>query len=100
METWSLDSLLVSFISDHRWKCIHNPPRLQQTKSIYICTKTNAFIVSLAFADFFVGLSVIPSGFFCDTTNTCYLPQVWFSWVNFIKTRDFSWLKKGTFNLF
>ena len=34
-------------------------------------TKTNAFIVSLAVADFFVGLIVIPSLFFCDVANTC-----------------------------
>ena len=34
-------------------------------------TKTNAFIVSLAVADFFVGLIVIPSPFFCDITNNC-----------------------------
>ena len=38
-------------------------------------TKTNAFIVSLAVADFFVGLSVIPSLFFCDITNTCHWPR-------------------------
>ena len=87
METWSLHFLLVFFISDHRWKWIYNLPRLQQTKSTH---QTNAFIVSLAVADFLVGLSVIPSGFFCDITNTCYLPQLWFSWVNFIKKRDFS----------
>ena len=29
-------------------------------------TKTNAFIVSLAVADFFVGLSTVPSLFFCQ----------------------------------
>ena len=34
-------------------------------------TKTNAFIVSLVVADFFVGLIVIPSLFFCDIANTC-----------------------------
>ena len=34
-------------------------------------TKTNAFIVSLAVADFFVDLIVIPSLFFCDIANTC-----------------------------
>ena len=37
-------------------------------------TKTNAFIVSLAVADFCVGLSVIPFLFFCDITNTCLWP--------------------------
>ena len=38
-------------------------------------TKPNAFIVSLAVADFFVGLIVIPSLFFCDIANTCDGPQ-------------------------
>ena len=47
-------------------------------------TKTNAFIVSLAVADFCVGLGVIPSLFFCDITNTCDWPDHWFSWMNFI----------------
>ena len=48
-------------------------------------TKTNAFIVSLAVADFCVGLGVIPSLFFCDITNTCHWPDYWFSWVNIIR---------------
>ena len=48
-------------------------------------TKTNAFIVSLAVADFCVGMSVVPSLFFCDITNTCYWPQAWLSWVNFLR---------------
>ena len=48
-------------------------------------TKPNAFIVSLAVADFCVGLSVIPSLFFCDITNTCDSPQHLPSWVDFIR---------------
>ena len=48
-------------------------------------TKTNAFIVSLAVADFCVGLGVIPSLFFCDITNTCDWPQHFLSRVNFIR---------------
>ena len=52
-------------------------------------TKPNAFIVSLAVADFFVGLSVIPSLFFCDITNTCHWPHTHdhhlLSWVNIIR---------------
>ena len=34
-------------------------------------TKTNAFIVSLAVADFFVGLSTVPSLFFCQEEGDC-----------------------------
>ena len=54
-------------------------------------TKTNAFIsfiVSLAVVDFCVGLSFIPSRFFCDITNTCDWPHYllsWSSWVNIIR---------------
>ena len=47
-------------------------------------TKSNAFIVSLAVADFCVGLSVFLLCF-CDITNTCPQPDYWFSWVNIIK---------------
>ena len=34
-------------------------------------TKTNAFVVSLAVADFFVGLSAVPSLFFCEIASGC-----------------------------
>lgn len=34
-------------------------------------TKTNAFVVSLAVADFFVGLSAVPSLFFCQIASGC-----------------------------
>ena len=57
-------------------------------------TKTNAFIVSLAVADFCVGLGVIPSLFFCDITNTCDWPDHWFSWMNFIRW-SFSYTSAG-----
>ena len=48
-------------------------------------TKTNAFIVSLAVADFFVGMCVIPSLFFCDVTSSCDWPQPWHSWADIIR---------------
>ena len=48
-------------------------------------TKTNAFIVSLAVADFCVGLGVIPSLLACKVTNICHWPDYWFSWVNIIR---------------
>ena len=54
-------------------------------------TKTNAFIVSLAVADFCVGLSVIPSMFACDITNPCERPQHLRSWVNILR-----WLFSNT----
>ena len=34
-------------------------------------TKTNAFIVSLAVADFFVGMSAVPSLYFCEMASGC-----------------------------
>ena len=34
-------------------------------------TKTNAFVVSLAVADFFVGMSVVPTEFFCNVASGC-----------------------------
>ena len=49
-------------------------------------TKTNAFIVSLAVADFRVGLGVIPSLLACDVTNTCYWSlQVFVSWNDVVR---------------
>ena len=37
-------------------------------------TKTNAFVVSLAVADFFVGMFAVPSRFFCVMTSECKHP--------------------------
>ncbi|XP_020620003.1 histamine H2 receptor-like [Orbicella faveolata] len=40
-------------------------------------TKTNAFVVSLAVADFCVGISVVPSMFFCEMANGCKRQFFW-----------------------
>ena len=48
-------------------------------------TKTNSFIVSLAVADFCVGLSIIPSLFVCDVTSTCDWPQAFPSWKDVVR---------------
>ena len=48
-------------------------------------TKTNAFIVSLAVADFSVGAIVAPSLFFCDFTGGCNWPVAWPTWDHLIR---------------
>ena len=42
-------------------------------------TKTNAFVVSLALADFCVGISVVPPMFFCEMSTGCSLQSYWIS---------------------
>ena len=45
-------------------------------------TKTNAFIASLAVADFLVGVGVVPSLFFCEISGGgCKWPRAWSSWL-------------------
>ena len=46
-------------------------------------TKTNAFIVSLAVADFCVGAFAFPSLFFCEIRDGCNWPRPYASWVDF-----------------
>ena len=48
-------------------------------------TKTNVFVVSLAVADFCVGMSVVPSLFFCEMINGCNWPRALPSWVHLIR---------------
>ena len=48
-------------------------------------TKTNAFIFSLAVADFCVGAFVVPSLFVCHIRGGCDWPQTYASWVEFIR---------------
>ena len=59
-----LDFRLVSFNSDDGWKWISYFHRRLRTK-------TNAFVVSLAVADFFVGMSAVPSLFICEIVSGC-----------------------------
>ena len=49
-----------------------------------LCTKTNAFVVSLAVADFCVGMSVVPSLFFCEKATGCN-SQSWLTWVHLVR---------------
>lgn len=48
-------------------------------------TKTNAFIVSLAVADFFVGMSAVPSLFFCEIASGCDSDGLLADGVDFIR---------------
>ena len=48
----------------------------------HLRTKTNAFVVSLAVADFSVGLSAVPSLFVCNMAHWCDSPHAWLSWVH------------------
>ena len=47
-------------------------------------TKTNAFVVSLAVADFFVGMSVVPLMFFCKLATGCKPRYYWISFVRWL----------------
>ena len=47
-------------------------------------TKTNAFVVSLAVADFCVGMSVVPSIFFCEMATGCNPQSYWISLVRWL----------------
>ena len=48
-------------------------------------TKTNAFVVSLAVADLFVGLSAVPSLFFCELATTCNSQAFLADGMNFVR---------------
>ena len=40
-------------------------------------TKTNAFVVSLSAADFCVGMSIVPSMYFCEMATRCNIQSDW-----------------------
>ena len=45
-------------------------------------TKTNAFVVSLAVADFCVGITAVPSRFVCEMVNSCNDLSIWrIAWI-------------------
>ena len=46
-------------------------------------TKTNAFVVSLAVADFCVGMSVVPPMFFCEIATVCAKLQL--AWIGSVR---------------
>jgi len=48
-------------------------------------TKTNAFIVSLAVADFFVGMSAVPSLYFCEMASGCDSQGLFSGGITFIR---------------
>ena len=48
-------------------------------------TKTNAFIVSLAMADFLVGMSAVPLLFFCEMGSRCDSQDMDLDGINFIR---------------
>ena len=50
----------------------------------HLRTKTNAFVVSLAVADFFVGMSVVPTLFFCEMATGCS-SEGWSAWVHMLR---------------
>ncbi|XP_078367120.1 octopamine receptor beta-2R-like [Oculina patagonica] len=47
-------------------------------------TKTNAFVVSLAVADFCVGISVVPPMFFCEIATGCNSGSNWITTVRWL----------------
>ncbi|KAL9960316.1 hypothetical protein ACROYT_G033761, partial [Oculina patagonica] len=48
-------------------------------------TKTNAFVVSLAVADFFMGTSAVPSLFFCGMANGCNTQRLLADGIDYIR---------------
>ena len=64
-----LGSRLVPLHLHYGWKWICHLPRLQKRQ---LRTKTNTFIVSLAVADFCVGMIAAPSRFLCQMENECF----------------------------